>query len=64
MKKKTMFAELVVEGCKMDFGIGEGVIANQEVSFKDEHGRGFDSPLFTVALIEAGDELIKSNVMV
>jgi len=47
-----------------DFGLGKGVLGQQEVKFTDDRGRGFGSPLFAMALMEHEDRLIKESVKV
>ena len=61
--KKTLVAQVVIRHTKKDskvpdFGMGKGVLLEQEITFTDENGRGFESPLFTMGLIEQEKRLI------
>lgn len=62
--KKTYRAYVVVKNCKKDFGIGVGVLGKAIMSFKDEHGRGFDTPMFHLAVREQCEEWLKEHVTV
>lgn len=65
--KKTFLAEVIVKSKSKkvpDFGMGKGVLMQQEISFTDDRGRGFDSPMFGMALIEHEDRLLKDTVEV
>jgi hypothetical protein len=64
-KVKTMVAEVVLKGKKApDFGLGKGVISTFEIDFKDNGGRGFDSPIFVMAVAAKERELIQDAVKV
>jgi len=64
MKKKTFIRYVVIKNCKQDFGMGPEVIGQDEVTFTDERGQGFKTPLFAVSMLESCDELIKRMVTV
>lgn len=52
-------------GCpEDDFGMGKGVIRRCEIVFKDTEGRGFDSPLFAMALVNQERDMIQDCVEV
>jgi len=60
-KRKKIFIAKVIINAKTvpDFGMGKGVLAEQEIGFTDEHGYGFNSPLFIRAKMEHEDRLLK-----
>ena len=67
--KKTFLAEVVIRQWKKDsnipdFGLGTGVLMQQEISFNDDQGRGFETPLFTMALLKQEGRLLKETVEV
>lgn len=58
--KKTYIAKVIVNGKKVpDFGMGKGVLSEQEIAFTDEGGHGFKNSIFAMALVEHGDRLLK-----
>ena len=68
MNKKTFIAKVVVVAKHPekvpDFGLGKGVLRSQEMTFKDDRGIGFESPLFAAAMNRAEDDLIRQAVKV
>lgn len=65
MARKTFLAEVVIvsKSDKVpDFGLGKGVLSQQEITFNDAFGRGFNNPTFAMALVEHEDRLIRSMV--
>ena len=64
LKKITFKRRLVVIGCKKDFGLGEGVIAEDEATYSDLNNRGFDSLLFAASLIRDEEDFILRHVKV
>ena len=63
--KITVIAEVVIKGNKApDFGMGKGVLAQQEIMFTDDKGRGFDSPLFQATLLEHRGRILDEVVTV
>lgn len=65
--KKTFIAKVVIKSRSRkvpDFGLGKGVLGSQEITFTDQNGRGFDSPLFALARIEHEDRLRREVVEV
>ena len=64
--RKTFLVKVVIKSKHPekvpDFGLGKGVLMQQEVSFKDERKRGFDSPLFELSKFEFENSLIKETV--
>ena len=58
--KKTFIVKVIINAKKVpDFGMGKGVLGEQEITFNDEMGRGFDSPLFIMAKMQHEDRLLK-----
>jgi len=58
--KKVYIAKVIINAKNIpDFGMGKGVLAEQEISFTDGMGRGFNSPLFIMARMEHEDRLVK-----
>lgn len=68
VERKEFVAEVVIRshGKKPlpDFGLGKGVLARDEVVFTDERGRGFDSPMFEISMLETGRKLMEETVEV
>lgn len=70
MKTKTFIGRVVIKKTKKggkplpDFGLGKGVLQEQEITFKDERGRGFDSPMFSMALWEHAERMVGEVVEV
>ena len=64
VKKLTLKRKLVVIGCKKDFGLGEGIIAEEKATYSDPCVHGFDSPLFAARLIRDEDDFIRRYVKV
>lgn len=62
--KKEYRAYVVIKNCNEDFGIGIGVIGQAIMSFRDERGRGFDNPMFHMAVREQCDEWLHEHVTV
>jgi hypothetical protein len=62
--KKTYRAYVVIKNCKKDFGIGIGVIGQSIMSFKDETGRGFNNPMFHLAVRDYCEEWLHQHVTV
>jgi hypothetical protein len=64
--RKTFLVKVVIKSKHPekvpDFGLGKGVLMQQEVSFKDEKKRGFDTPLFALSMVEFENNLIKETV--
>lgn len=64
--KKTFIVKVIIKSKHPekipDFGLGKGVLMEQEVSFKDNNGRGFDSPLFAMSMVDFENNLIKETV--
>ena len=63
-KKMTVRRKLIAIGCKKDFGLGVGVIAEETVDYKDNGGHGFDSSMFAMALVNGEAEMVKRYVKV
>jgi hypothetical protein len=65
---KTLIAEVMVKSKNPkklpDWGLGRGVLSMQEIDFKDDRGRGFDSPMFAAALLDKEAEMIRDAVRV
>lgn len=68
---KTMIAQVVIKRHSdkgwskvPDFGMGKGVLSEQEIKFNDDYRRGFDSPMFSAALLEYEDQLLRDTVEV
>ena len=60
MNKKFYIAKVIINAKNVpDFGMGKGVLAEQEIGFTDEHGYGFNSALFVRAKMEHEDRLLK-----
>jgi hypothetical protein len=70
LKTKTFIGRVVIKKTKKggkplpDFGLGKGVLSEQEITFKDERGRGFDSPTFSMALWEHAERMVGDVVHV
>jgi hypothetical protein len=68
IKKKTFIARVVIKAKHPekvpDFGLGKGVLGEQEVAFKDVNGRGFDNPLFAMAMVDFEKKMIDDAVEV
>lgn len=70
MKKqsKTFIAKVIVKSSGKkpvpDWGLGKGVLSEQEVQFTDERGRGWNSPLFLMEQIELEKEILDQVVEV
>lgn len=63
-KKQTWKRQLIAIGCKTDFGLGKGVIAEETVVYRDDRGWGFKTAMFARRLIEDEYEMIKRYVKV
>lgn len=63
-KPRQMTVNFVVrvKGCKQDFGLGPGVLSKSKRVFYDRRRRGFDSPMFIVAMDEVRTEMINDVV--
>jgi len=61
MSNKKIFIARVIINAKTvpDFGMGKGVLSEQEIVFTDDMGHGFNSPLFIMAKTEHEDKLLK-----
>ena len=63
--KKTFLVEVIVKqhnkGNVPDFGLGKGILMQQEITFCDDGGRGFDSPLFYAAMKNAEDRILEDT---
>jgi hypothetical protein len=58
--KKIFIAKLIINAKNVpDFGMGKGVLAEQEIGFTDEMGRGFNNALFVRAKMEYEDKLMR-----
>ena len=58
--KKIFIVKVIVNGKTVpDFGMGKGVLGEQEIAFTDEMGRGFNSPLFIRSKMEYEDRLLR-----
>jgi len=64
VRKSTWKRKLVVLGCKKDFGLGMGIIAEETVVYRDDKGRGFNTPMFAVRLMQDEDDMMKRYVKV
>ena len=68
IQKKTFIARVVIKSKHPekvpDFGLGKGVLSEQEVTFKDKMGRGFDSPLFAMSMVDFEKDMIDAIVEV
>jgi len=67
MKKKTFIRKVILKPAlekKKDFGLGVGVVYQDEIVFTDDRGRGFGSPLFAASMIRQNEELVESLVEV
>lgn len=70
MKKKTVRLRVVLKNVApktakklRSIGMDEQLsLMTQEISFTDERGRGFDTPTFAIALLEAKERLISEVV--
>ena len=62
--KSVWKQKLILKGTKRNFGLGRGVLAEQEVVFSDLNHRGFNSPLFAARLAASEQEMIERNVEV
>ena len=65
--KKVFLAEVVIDSKDPklhDFGLGKGVLYSCEMTFTDDAGRGFKSPMFAAAIIREEDELLRKAVKV
>jgi hypothetical protein len=67
-QKKTFIGRVVIKSKNPDkvpdFGIGRGVLTEQEITFRDKKGQGFDTPSFTRALIDEERQMIAAVVEV
>ena len=63
-KKQTWKRQLVAIGCKTDFGLGTGVIAEETVVYRDNRGNGFNTPLFAARMMDDDNEMMKRYVKV
>jgi hypothetical protein len=63
--KKTFLVDVIIKqhnkGEVPDFGLGKGVLMRQEITFCDDNGRGFDSPLFFAAMKNAEDKILEDT---
>ena len=58
--KKIFIAKVIINGKNApDFGLGKGVLSEQEMAFTDDMDRGFNSPLFLMAKIEHEDKFLR-----
>lgn len=65
--KRTMKAQVVIRTTDPkvpDFGLGKGVLGEQELNFTDELDQGFDSPEFAAALHYQEGDLMRQFVEV
>lgn len=63
-ENKTFTRYMIVRGVKKDFGLGPGVIVKDQIVFKDDHGRGFDNPMFEVRLLQEKEKFIWQHIEV
>lgn len=67
-EKKTFICRVVIKSKHPekvpDFGLGKGVLSEQEVTFKDKMGRGFDNPLFAMSMVDFEKDMIDAAVEV
>jgi len=67
LAKKTFIGRVVIRSKSEkvpDFGLGKGVLLEQEITFKDGQSYGFKSPLFACSLIGQERRLINEVVEV
>jgi len=64
--KKTFVFSLKLKDCDKVFkeGFGPGVLVTQEITFNDKDTRGFDSPMFAMALINQEEDFLKRYIEV
>lgn len=66
--KKTFLAEVVIKASKPsklpDFGLGRGVMSSQEITFTDDRGWGFKTPMFALAMLDHERRLVDMAVEV
>ena len=59
MAKITYIARVVLKGKSVpDFGLGKGIVSEQEVTFNDKNNRGEKSPLLMAAKLEQADRML------
>ena len=66
-KTKTMIAQVVIKSKSPkvpDFGLGKGVLQEQEITCHDDRGHGFKGGMFSMCLLEHEDNLINDAVEV
>ena len=65
LRTKTFRRYVVVKGCRQDFGLGPGVIARDDVTYRDPRGHGFDlDGLFGFAVRADAVEMVLASVTV
>ena len=62
--KKTFFRRVILKpgawkNSKRDFGLGPGVLVEQEVTYTDERGHGFNTERFAMEAIMEDDEVFR-----
>lgn len=64
-KKITFTAKVIIKGKKVpDFGLGKGVLLQQDIVVTDSDGRGAQSPLLAAALLDQEERLLAEVVEV
>lgn len=54
----------MIKGCKLDFGLGPGVIAWDVIAYTDTGGWGWDDPVMRAQMQEDAIDMVKGCVSV
>ena len=57
--KKTFRRYCVIKNCKIDFGLGIGVVGRDTTSYTDERNQGFDTPSFQWEMEQDAADMLK-----
>ena len=64
MKTKTFKRSLILKGCKKDFGLGTGVLVQDQIKFSDERRWGWKHPSFLMSILDNNQEFINQHIEV